>query len=116
MKAAATRAKSETARQIGPWGTVARVVVGVAFITFTVFLPAWARAIGFTTFSTRHLGPSAFDIVLGLVVFPAIVVVVLVLRGRAAAPLRFHSPLGHAANIGLFLAVANWRIARDGSA
>jgi hypothetical protein len=110
MKAAATRTLNQTSRQIGPSGTFARVIVGVAFIVLSVFVPTWARTFGFTTFSTRHLGPSAFDIVLGLVVFPAVVVGVLGLRGRTARPLRLHGPLGHAANIGLFIVVANVRI------
>jgi hypothetical protein len=78
-------------REIGTWGTVARVAVGVAMVGSVLYGHA-----------TRGWHPVAW--LLGLLVFP-----VLVLAGqrwrarRTPAPLRAIGPVGHAVNLAVFL-------------
>ena len=80
-----------TSRQIGPWGTAARIAVGASFIGLAAFVGAHWR-----------------DVALGLVLFPAAVVAALALRGRDAAPLRLASPWAHCANIAVFVLLVQW--------
>ncbi len=61
-----------TERSIGMWGTLARLVVGAALLA-TAFV----------------LGIGWEDAAIGLVGFPAAVMLALAIRGRSAAPLRF---------------------------
>ena len=71
-------------RQIGPWGTVARVGVGTFFIVEAA--PA----------------ATARQALLGLVVMPAAVTIALAIRGRDAPPLRLDALPWHAANLAIF--------------
>ncbi len=75
-------------RMIGRWGTVARLAVGVAFVVVAFFVGmGWQYA------------------ALGLIGFPALVLVLLAFRGRVAVPLRLTGVTGHALNCGtIFLA------------
>ena len=59
-------------RSIGRWGTLARLVVGAALLA-----------------SAFVLGVGWDDVAVGLVGFPAAVMLALAIRGRSAAPLRF---------------------------
>ncbi len=70
-----------TERSIGMWGTLARLVVGAALLA-TAFV----------------LGVGWDDAAIGLVGFPAAVMLVLAIRGRSAAPLRFYGSAGHLIN------------------
>ena len=79
-------------RQIGPWGSAARIAVGASFIALA--------PIG---------GPHWGDVALGLVLFPAAVIAALALRGRNAAPLRLASPWAHCVNIGVFVLALQWQ-------
>ena len=80
-------------RGIGRWGTVARLVVGVVLLADVAF-GHWAR--GFHTAAW----------VLGLVGFPAVLLVVQWLRARTGRPpLRACGPVGHAVNLVVFLAL-----------
>lgn len=63
---------SPSQRAIGLWGTAARVVVGAGLIIVAV---AWA-------------GVGWLDVVLGVVVLPAIATILVGLRGSKATPLR----------------------------
>jgi len=76
--------RSITTRNLGPWGTAARVVVGVAMV-----LAALASGI------------ETLDVGLGLVVFPLAVSLVVVLRGLRASPVRLTGPEGHCINCAL---------------
>jgi hypothetical protein len=64
-------ARLHTTRSIGPWGTAARVVVGTAMLVGAVIL-----------------GVGALDAVVGLVVFPLVVVALVAIRGRYATSVR----------------------------
>ncbi len=68
-------------RSIGRWGTLARLVLGGALLA-TAFL----------------LGVGWDDVAIGLVGFPAAVMLALAIRGRSAAPLRFNGTAGHLIN------------------
>ncbi len=70
-----------TERSIGMWGTLARLVVGAALLA-TAFV----------------LGIGWEDAAIGLVGFPAAVMLVLAIRGRSDAPLRFYGSVGHLIN------------------
>ncbi|MGH9027703.1 MAG: hypothetical protein ACRDWD_16550 [Acidimicrobiia bacterium] len=65
------------ARSIGPWGTAARVAGGVAALI-----------------GAALIGIDVLDALLGLVLFPAAVVGVLLLRGGDAPPLRLTGAAG----------------------
>ncbi|MFQ5948780.1 MAG: hypothetical protein ACE5KX_07965 [Acidimicrobiia bacterium] len=62
-------------RQIGPWGTLSRLALGSVFI-----------------YVAYQLGIGWDDAVIGLVGFPAAVMVALALRGPDAPPLRLYGP------------------------
>ena len=70
-----------TERSIGRWGTLARLVVGAALLA-----TAFALGVGWD------------DAAIGLVGFPAAVMLVLAIRGRSAVPLRFYGSAGHLIN------------------
>ncbi len=70
-------------RMIGRWGTVARLAVGVALLVAAYFA-----------------GMRWQDAALGVIGFPALVLVLLAFRGRAPAPLRLLGTTGHALNCG----------------
>jgi hypothetical protein len=70
-----------TERSIGMWGTLARLAVGAVLL-----------AVAFV------VGVGWDDAAIGLVGFPAAVMLVLAIRGRAAAPLRFFGSRGHLIN------------------
>lgn len=85
-------ARSARARQIGPWGTAARGVVGVGLLALAVV--------------SR---PTPLEVLLGLVAAPTVVVVLLAARGLDAPELRLHQPWAHAANIAVavvFISIA----------
>ncbi len=71
----------ETARRIGKWGTTSRLALGGLFLYV-----AFRDGVGTT------------EAIIGLVVFPAVVSVVLALRGRGARPLRFYGGAGYGLN------------------
>lgn len=71
-------------REIGSWGTAARVVVGAAALV-------WAAVEGITW----------VDAALGVVVLPGAVAIALRLRGSGAPPLRLDGPVAHGANVGV---------------
>lgn len=90
---ATSMAARRRGRAIGPWGTAARIALGLVFAG-SVLHGHWARG--------WH--PAAW--LLGLAVFPAVV-----LAGqwwwarRSPDPLRATGPVGHAVNLGVFLAL-----------
>ncbi len=67
--------------RFGRWGTLARLVAGAALLA-TAFV----------------LGVGWDDVAIGLVGFPAAVMLALAIRGRSAAPLRFYGSAGHLIN------------------
>jgi hypothetical protein len=80
-------------RAIGRWGTAARLSVGVFLLADVAFGPI-----------ARGFHPAAW--VLGLVGFPAVLLVAQWLRTRRGhAPLRATGPVGHAANAAVFVAL-----------
>jgi hypothetical protein len=81
-------------RAIGPWGSGARVILGVVFVG-SVLHGHWARG--------WH--PAAW--LLGLVAFPAVVLFGQWwwARRRYPVPLRATGPIGHVVNLGVFLAL-----------
>lgn len=80
-------------RAIGTWGAAARVAVGAAMLGSVLYGHA-----------ARGWHPMAW--LLGLVVFPGLVVAAAWWRARhQPAPLRAVGPLGHAANAAVFLAL-----------
>ena len=89
----ATVTKRQTGRQIGPWGTAARGLVGTGFLVGAVVLR-----------------PTLADAFLGLVVMPGIVVGILALRGKKATPLRLDGPLAHVVNIAVAIVLLGVRI------
>ena len=68
-------------RSIGMWGTLARLAVGAVLL-----------AVAFV------VGVGWDDVAVGLVGFPAAVMLALAIRGRSAAPLRFYGSAGHLIN------------------
>jgi hypothetical protein len=80
-------------RAVGVWGTVVRAVLGVLLVGSVVYGHV-----------TRGWHPVAW--VLGLLVFPAVVVAGLWWRSsRHPEPLRAVGPLGHAINVTVLLAL-----------
>jgi hypothetical protein len=80
-------------RAIGVWGTAARILIGVVLVGSVLYGHA-----------TRGWHPVAW--LLGLIVFPAVVLASLWWRAhRNPGPLRATGPLGHAINIAVFLAL-----------
>jgi hypothetical protein len=67
----------DSTRRIGPWGTAARASGGAAMLI-----------------AVALIGVDELDAVLGLVVFPLVVLAGLRLRGATAAPLRLTGPEG----------------------
>ena len=80
-------AHDQAGRQIGPLGTATRVIGGVGLLT-GAFL----------------IGVGPLDVIFGLVVANAVVLVALAARGRSAPPLRWTGPVGHAANFAIAVA------------
>ena len=95
MSDMAESTNSASTRTIRPIGTLARVVVGGAFITAAFF-------VGGGVLMPDSLGLAA--VVVGLVIAPAVVTVVLASRGRSATPVRLDGELGHCVNIGIAVA------------
>jgi hypothetical protein len=82
-----------TGRALGGWGTVARLIVGVFLLADVTF-----------GHIARGFHPAAWA--LGLVGFPAVLLVAQWLRTRRGQPpLRATGPVGHAANAAVFLAL-----------
>jgi hypothetical protein len=82
-----------TGRAIGVWGTAARVAVGVVLVGSVLYGHA-----------ARGWHPTAW--VLGLLVFPAVLLLAQWWRARRRpAPLRAVGPVGHAVNLAVFLAL-----------
>ena len=80
-------------RAIGVWGTAARILVGLVLVGSVLYGHA-----------TRGWRPVAW--LLGLVVFPAVVLASVWWRARRIpGPLRATGPLGHAVNVAVFLAL-----------
>ena len=77
-----------TERQIGPWGTTARAVVGAGLLAVA-----------------SKVGVDAGSVLLGLVGLPAGFGLALAVRGRQAPPLRLEQPGWHCVNIGIGLAL-----------
>lgn len=71
-------------RRIGPVGTAARVCTGLVLVA-----------------ASAVLGIAATDLLIGLVVMPASVIVILWTRGLTAPPLRMFGVAGYALNFGL---------------
>lgn len=71
-------------RQIGPWGTVARAVVGTGLLAVA---------------SQAKL--DAATLLLGLIGLPASFALGLAFRGREARPLHLEAPIWHCVNIGV---------------
>lgn len=76
-----------TTRDLGPWGTGARTVVGAAMIGGAIVS-----------------GIGAPDILVGLVAFPLAVTAAVVVRGREARPVRLMGLEGHCLNCALIVA------------
>jgi hypothetical protein len=72
-------------RRIGPIGTAARLVIGVAFLAI----------------ATAVVGVGLLEILIGLVAANLAVVATLALRGRNASPLRATGAAGHCLNCAL---------------
>jgi hypothetical protein len=83
-------------RRIGPWGTTTRLVAGAAAV-------AWALAVPHEhpVFDLPGAGSRLWGSVAGLVVLPALLTLVVALRGRSAPPMR----LGHGYALGVTVAV-----------
>lgn len=79
-----TTERRSQARLIGRWGTMARLAVGVAALTFAVMG-----------------GVTWVDASLGLIALPSVFAIALRLRGRGAVPLRLDGPIAHGANLGV---------------
>ncbi len=77
-------------RQIGTWGTTARVFVGVGLLV----LAAW-------------LDLDVPTVLLGLIGLPAGFAIALALRGVRATPLRLEAPIWHFVNIAIGLVLLN---------
>lgn len=88
--AASTEAPASN-RRIGPVGTTARLVLGLAFLT-----------------AAATLGdPAIWHWIVGLAVLPAVSVAVMaLLRCAGAPPVRWTGPTGHLANITIGLLIA----------
>jgi hypothetical protein len=70
-------------RRIGPWGTTTRLVAGAAAV-------AWGLAVPHEhpMFDLPGAGSRLWGSVVGIVVLPALLTLVVALRGRSAPPLR----------------------------
>jgi hypothetical protein len=74
--------------RIGPLGIGARLIVGLALVGLALF---WRD-------------PSWWDVALGLILFPVVVLALLAIRARATpAPLRATGPGGHLLNAAVFV-------------
>jgi hypothetical protein len=81
-----------TRRRLGPLGTAARIPVALGL----VYIAGAADGLPWDV--------SWYDPLLGLIALPALTVVLgLIARRRAAGPIRFTGPLGHAVNCALIL-------------
>jgi hypothetical protein len=76
--------RSKIVRRIGPWGTRARVVVGVGMVV-----------------GAFVAGVRAVDAAVGLVVVPIAISAVVASRGRHGAPIRLTGIWGHCLNCGM---------------
>lgn len=84
---------ASTGRAIGVWGTAVRILIGVALVGSVLYGHA-----------TRGWHSVAW--LLGLIVFPAVVLTALWWRSRRNPnPLRATGPLGHAVNVAVLLAL-----------
>lgn len=79
-------APRRTGRQIGPVGTVTRVVLGGGFLAWGLLVPHRHPLLDLPGAGSRVWGA-----LVGLVVLPALLTVAVRLRGRTAAPLRLGS-------------------------
>lgn len=84
--APATTRSGGTGRHIGPWGTATRAVAGAGAL-------AWALAVPHPnpTADLPLAGSRAWGSLAGLLLLPALITMLVALRGRSAQPLR----LGH---------------------
>ena len=88
-------------RSIGPLGTTARLVVGLALL-------------GSVTWGHLARGFHPWSWVLGLLGFPALLVAWQWLRARSApARLKATGPVGHALNVAVFLVLYLWEPTGD---
>jgi len=85
--------KRQTGRQIGRWGTAARILVGSGFLAAAVVMR-----------------PTLADALLGFVVMPGLVVGILAMRGKKAPPLCLDGPFAHVANIAIAIGLLGVRI------
>ncbi|HYZ93184.1 MAG TPA: hypothetical protein VFA34_12470, partial [Actinomycetota bacterium] len=76
--------KNSRIREIGPWGTAARMLVGAAALV-----------------SAYSIGLTPRTAALGAIVIPAATILAMLLRGRHAGPLRAHAAYWHCVNIGI---------------
>jgi len=79
-------------RQIGLWGTSARIVAGATLLVWATFGP-----------------PTAADLLIGLLAMPVAVLALLALRGRDAQPLRAEGGSGHLLNCAIAFALFTWQ-------
>jgi hypothetical protein len=80
-------------RSIGPIGSALRVLLGLALL----YIASGANGLG-------GWGPETYDLILGLAVFPAIMLVVGLVASRyATGPIRLTGPLGIALNLVLIV-------------
>ena len=73
-------------RSIGPWGTATRALAGAGGITWGLAVPHHHPMLDLPLAGSRIWGA-----MIGIVVLPALMTLLIALRGRSAAPLR----LGH---------------------
>jgi hypothetical protein len=93
LRRGASAVVASTGRAIGVWGTVARILIGLVMVGSVLYGHA-----------TRGWRPVAW--LLGMIVFPAVVLALLWWRARRnPGPLRATGPLGHAINVAVFLAL-----------
>ncbi|MGH3132573.1 MAG: hypothetical protein ACRDNY_02320 [Gaiellaceae bacterium] len=93
-----------TKRRIGTFGTVSRVLVGVGLLYLALFdWDSW--------------GLAWYDVALGLVALPGVMVGVgLAARRLGAGPLRFTGPIGLAVNTAIIVALASNQYTGGGAA
>lgn len=93
-----TTASRPTGREIGPWGTAARVAFGAGLL-------AWARADG--------IGVHTVVVAVGLAA--AVATVQLWRMRRSDAPLELTSPLAHCLNAAAAVALVQFDLTRSGA-
>ncbi len=81
MSNTGTAQTEPTNRDLGKWGTIARVLLGAGFVV-----------------AAFSIGVKWHDAAIGLVAFPVAVMLVIAFRGRSAAPLRLFGSSGHGLN------------------